>query len=65
MKLMKKIYFQPNIEVVRTLSVNMICGSKDIQSDKGIDYGGVDVEGTKDPSSRRIDNWDDEEEDEF
>ena len=59
---MKKIYFQPNIEVVRTQAVNMICGSKDVQSDKGIDYGGVDEEGTKDPSSRRIDNWDDEEE---
>ena len=59
---MKKIYFQPSIEVVRTQLSCMICGSKDIQSDKGIDYGGVDEEGTKDPSSRRTDNWNDEEE---
>jgi len=39
----------------------MVCGSKDITSDKGIDYGGVDEEGEKDPASRRHDVWEDEE----
>ena len=41
----------------------MICGSKDITSDKGIDYGGVDEEGELDPPSRRRrrDVWEDEE----
>ena len=39
----------------------MICGSKDITSNKGIDYGGVDEEGSKVPDSRYKGEWDDEE----
>ena len=58
---MKKIYFQPSIKVVKTQLSCIICNSKDIQSNNGIGYGGVDKEGTKDPASRRYDNWDDEE----
>ena len=40
---------------------SLICGSQDITSDKGIDYGGVDEEGTMDPASRRYDVWGEEE----
>ena len=54
---------QPAIEMVQTRPAMIICGSKDITSDQGIDYGGVDEEGTMDPSSRRYrDVWDDEDE---
>lgn len=43
----------------------MLCGSQSITSDKGIDYGGVDEEGTKDPASRKYhDVWEDETEEE-
>lgn len=31
-------------------------------SDRDIDYGGVDEEGNKDPASRRYDVWGDDEE---
>ena len=58
---MKKEYMQPSTEMVMTRTAMMICGSQDITSDQGIDYGGVDEEGTKDPSSRRRrDVWEDE-----
>ena len=58
---MKKEYMQPSTEMVMTRPAMMICGSQDITSDQGIDYGGVDEEGTKDPSSRRRrDVWEDE-----
>ena len=59
---MKKIYMKPSTEVVETKLTGLICGSNDITTDKGINYGGIDEEGTKDPASRRYDNW---EEDEF
>ncbi len=54
---------QPAVVMVKTRPAMMICGSQDITSDKGINYGGVDEEGTKDPSSRRYrDAWDEEDE---
>ena len=60
---MKKVYMQPAVVMVETRTAMMICGSQDITSDKGINYGGVDEEGTKDPSSRRYrDAWDEEDE---
>ena len=60
---MKRNYIKPCIKVVKTNLTKMICGSKDITSDKGIDYGGVDEDGTKTPDSRRYHGeWDDEEE---
>ena len=37
----------------------MICGS--ITSDNGITYGGVDKDGTMNPSARRRSVWDEEE----
>lgn len=52
--------------VIITEMATMICGSKDITSNKGINYGGVDEEGTKDPSSRRQrDLWEEEEEKDY
>ena len=57
---MKKTYLQPSIEMANMETEAMICGS--VTSDKGIGYGGVDEEGTKDPASRRqFDVWADEE----
>lgn len=59
---MKRVYIQPTTETVMVRQTMMICGSKDITSDKGIDYGGVDEEGTIDPEARRHrDVWEDEE----
>lgn len=59
---MRKTYLQPSAEVVKTMTVMMICGSEGVTSDKGIDYGGVDEEGDYDPASRRRrDVWEDEE----
>ncbi len=63
---MKKTYIQPLTEVVQMGTMSFICGSQGVTSNNGIDYGGVDEEGKKDPASRRRrrDVWDDEEEEE-
>lgn len=62
---MKRNYIKPSVVVIIINTSMMICGSKDIISEKGIDYGGVDEGGTKDPSSRQHAGvWDDEEDDE-
>lgn len=61
---MKKTYEAPETSVLEIAPVRPIAGSTDIQSDKGIGYGGVDTEGSLDPSARRHrDVWYDEEED--
>ena len=62
---MKKTYMQPQIEVAIMRAMSIICGSDDIKSSKGIDYGGVDENGTKDPDSRRVDYWEDEEDEDY
>ena len=60
---MKKKYLEPTIESIHVEATMMICGSNNISSDIGINYGGVDEDGTKDPSSRKYNNlWDDQEE---
>lgn len=60
------MYLKPSMVVIITEMATMICGSKDITSNKGINYGGVDEEGTKDPSSRRQrDLWEEEEEKDY
>ena len=62
---MKKKYMQPSTKMVIIGTTIMLCGSQSITSDKGIDYGGVDEEGTKDPASRKYhDVWEDETEEE-
>ena len=63
---MKKIYLKPSMEVVIMGTTTMICGSQDITSTLGIDYGGIDISGEKDPASRLLDDdWDFEEEENF
>ena len=42
---MKKTYIEPSVMVAYIGTTAMICGSQDITSDKGIDYGGVDEDG--------------------
>lgn len=59
---MKKEYMQPSVMMVQTRLAMIICDSQGITSDKGIDYGGVDEDGTKEPAARRYSVWNDEEE---
>lgn len=62
---MKKTYLKPLTEVVRMGMTMMICTSESVTSNNGIDYGGVDEDGEKDPAARRRRNvWDEEEEEE-
>lgn len=63
---MKKTYMQPQVHVAFIGTTTFICGSQDIKSDKGIGYGGVDEEGTLEPSARRhYDDWDDEDDSDY
>ena len=48
---MKKIYIAPCVETEETALESMITVS--IQSNRGIDYGGVDANGELDPSAKR------------
>lgn len=62
---MKKKYIHPQIVVKQMEAASVICGSQDVHATVNgddIGYGGVDEEGQRDPSSRRRDVWDDEEE---
>ena len=58
---MKKQYIIPATELLRTETKYYLA---DVSSPKGIDYGGIDNEGTKVPSSRRRAKWSDEDDDE-
>lgn len=63
--MMKKQYLQPSLVIVQVKTAELICNSQDIISDLGIDYGGVDEDGTETVDSRRHQTvWDDEEEEE-
>ncbi len=56
---------KPLTEVVRMGMTMMVCTSESVTSNNGIDYGGVDEDGEKDPAARRRRNvWDEEEEEE-
>lgn len=58
---MKKIYSAPVAEIMSTEMEELLVGSV-TSAEKGIDYGGVDVDGSIDPSSRRqYEVWEDEE----
>lgn len=55
--------------MIAVRTINVIAGSPlgPINSDTlegGVGYGGIDEEGTKDPSARRFSVWDDDEEEE-
>ena len=57
MKEMKKIYLNPSVKMENMEMSAMVCNSQDITSNQGINYGGVDEDGSKDPSSREYDSW--------
>lgn len=58
---MKKVYMEPQVVVAEMEMMSVICMSNGVTSERGIDYGGVDEEGTKEPSARRRnDIWEDE-----
>ena len=55
---MKKTYIAPNTVVVEIES-EMILAASGVHSDKGIGYGGVDTEGSKDAEAKPIGScWD-------
>lgn len=62
---MKKNYIAPSIEVANIEMQQMFAGSDGFTTNQeGLGgYGGVDTDGSKNPSSRRRSIWDDEEED--
>lgn len=58
---------QPLTAVALIDEATVVCASPGVGSDKGIGYGGVDNDGTKDPASRRWHHhreWEDEEDEE-
>ena len=57
---MKKKYLQPSVSM-DNMALQVILAVSGVTSDKGIGYGGIDENGTKDPSSRSLGLWDDEE----
>ena len=64
---MRKTYLKPLMMVTIMETNTFVCASQDITGSEGYDigYGGVDEEGSLDPSSRRRrDVWEDEEEEE-
>ena len=56
--MMKKNYIAPSMEMTSIELQQMVAASNGVYSD-GITYGGIDTDGTKDPSSRRS-LWDEE-----
>lgn len=61
--MMKKSYLRPCMTAEKTDATELICASQDITSNVGIDYGGVDKEGTQTVDSRSHSVWNDDEED--
>jgi hypothetical protein len=62
---MKKTYITPEVLTMNVRTMTLLGNSDAINGDtlQGMGgYGGVDEEGTKDPSARRFSVWDDEEE---
>ena len=58
---MKNIYIIPTIKRIVMLEVRtMVCASG--VTGEGIGYGGVDIDGTMDPSSRQDNGWLDDDE---
>ena len=49
---MKKAYLKPVYRILDAEPITLICASDEIVSDKGINYGGVDNSGVKDPDAR-------------
>ena len=63
---MKKNYMSPKMEINTIGTQSMICVSGVYTSDYGIEYGGIDTNGEKEPGSRRRNSvWDDEEDEDW
>ena len=64
----KKTYIDPSVMVASIAPVTFVCASPDVVSSGDVEeigYGGVDEEGTIEPSARRHrDVWAEKEEDE-
>ena len=57
---MKKIYIKPIIEEQRIVALKLMSGSG-VTSNNGIEYAGIDEDGTEDPDANNNDDiWDDE-----
>lgn len=56
----------PEVLTMKVRTMTLLGNSNAINSDtlEGVTYGGVDEDGSKDPSARRFSVWDDEEEEE-
>ena len=64
LKIMKKEYIRPHVEK-QELTAPQLLTNSGVNSDKGINYGGVDNSGSKDPNANRNNlDWEDWEEDE-
>lgn len=48
--MMKRSYLRPVTKVVKIKTNKLLIGSPVINSNRGIDYGGVDSDGSYDPS---------------
>ena len=56
---MKKTYIAPNTVVVEIESAMLLQASNGVSSNTGIDYGGVDTEGSMDAEAKSIGScWD-------
>ncbi len=53
----KKTYMTPEVQVMEAENVQLLTGS--VNSDLGIDYGGVDEGGTLDPAAPEFSDGDD------
>ena len=58
----KKDYVSPSVTTEQMDMMKLICASEGITSDIGIDYGGVDEDGTMTVDCRRHTVWDEDEE---
>ena len=58
---MNKIYVCPQLTISAVELSHLLMDSGVSDPEKGIDYGGVDEEGQKDPASRRRRKWEEEE----
>lgn len=57
----KKNYVRPCMTAEKMDATELICASQDITSDVGIDYGGIDEDGSVTVESRRYSVWNDDE----
>ena len=62
---MNKIYAHPQAVITDIEVREFLMASGVSNPERGIDYGGVDEEGEKDPASRRYDVWENEEEEDY